>query len=424
MLYVTRVQAGRTAVIAALACLAAPATAVAEPQLPSSDPFYAPPANFAATAPGTVLSTRSITFVLRGAMVPARATQVLYRTSDQLLAPAATVATVLVPEAPNGNVVSYQEAYDDLGGSCDPSYTLQGGNSGETVPTVEHGVISSLLAAGDTVVDSDYEGENLAYGAGQQSGYQTLDGIRAAENLLNLNPATTKVGMTGYSGGSIASEYAAELAPSYAPELDLVGTAIGGIPADFAHNLLYINGSASYSDVMPAIFVGLSRGFHLNLKKYLSPLGKQLTKQDGDKCIASYLGARPGLKYQELLKPRYQNPLAIPTFVRILNRLTMSYSGTPKQPLYMAVGNSDGTGDTVMIAADVEGLAHIYCQRGASVEFQEYQHMAHGEAGAHFFPIATEWLTQRFNGVPASDGCGSIGPGNSLALLPTHKKHR
>jgi Secretory lipase len=419
-----RPRRNRMAAVVAAVCLAAPAVASAEPQLPSTDPFYAPPVNFAAAAPGTVMRTRSTSFVYRGATVPVRATQVLYRTSDQLLAPAATVATVLVPQAPNGNIVSYQEAYDDLGGSCDPSYTLQGGNSGETVPTVEHGVISSLLAAGDTVVDSDYEGENLAYGAGQQAGYQTLDGIRAAEKLLNLNPVTTKVGMTGYSGGSIASEYAAELAPSYAPELNFVGTAIGGIPADFAHNLLYINGSASYSDVMPAIFVGVARAFHINLKKYLSPLGKQLTKQDSDKCIASYLGARPGLKYQELLKPRYQEPLANRTFVRILNRLTMSYSGTPKQPLYMAVGNSDGTGDTVMIAADVEGLAHVYCQRGVSVEFQEYQHMAHGEAGAHFFPIATEWLTQRFNGVPASDGCGSIGPGNSLALLPERHKHK
>jgi hypothetical protein len=110
--------------------------------------------------------------------------------------------------------------------------------------------------------------------------------------------------------------------------------------------------------------------------------------------------------------------------IRVLNALTMSHSGTPAQPLYMAVGNSDGTGDTVMIDGDVEALAHVYCQRGDSVEFQEYEKLAHGEAGVRFFPTAVEWLTQRFAGVPATNGCSSIGPGNSLAPLPKRKRRQ
>ena len=42
--------------------------------------------------------------------------------------------------------------------------------------------------------------------------------------------AHTKVGLMGYSGGAIASEWAAELAPTYAPGVAkrIVGTAIGG----------------------------------------------------------------------------------------------------------------------------------------------------------------------------------------------------
>ena len=37
--------------------------------------------------------------------------------------------------------------------------------------------------------------------------------------------------MLGYSGGAIATEWAAELAPSYAPEVNerLIGAAIGGV---------------------------------------------------------------------------------------------------------------------------------------------------------------------------------------------------
>ena len=48
--------------------------------------------------------------------------------------------------------------------------------------------------------------------------------------------------MLGYSGGAIATEWAAELAPTYAPDaLDvnarLIGAVIGGVLVDPAHNL-------------------------------------------------------------------------------------------------------------------------------------------------------------------------------------------
>ena len=400
-----------------VALLATPGVALAAPQLPSADPFYAAPAGFAAAKPGTILRTRQVPFEIAGIGVPFNATQVLYRTTTQLGDPTVTVATVLRPLVGNGNVVSYQEAYDDLGGSCAPSYTLQGGNTGDTTALAEHPVMSAFLAAGDTVVDADYEGEDLAYGAGQQSGYQTLDGIRAAESLLAF-PSSTKVAMVGYSGGSIASEYAAELAPSYAPELNIVGTAIGGIPVDYVHNLNYINGTPSWSDVMPAIFVGLARAFHIDLDKYLSPLGQELTKQDADKCIASYLGAHPGLKYQDLAKPQYRDVLSIPLFATTMNRETMSYTGTPREPLYLGVGNVDGKGDGVMVAQDVVALGHAYCQRGLSVEFHEYKRLEHTTAALEFFPAAIVWLTARLNGVAPTNGCSSIGTGNSLALLP------
>ena len=51
-----------------------------------------------------------------------------------------------------------------------------------------------------------------------------------------------------------------ELAPKYAPELNIVGTAIGGVPVHLAHNLRYINGTDSWSGVIPAVLVSLGRG--------------------------------------------------------------------------------------------------------------------------------------------------------------------
>jgi Secretory lipase len=278
----------------------------------------------------------------------------------------------------------------------------------------EEQLILLYAAAGFTVVVPDYEGVNLDWAAGQESGYGTLDGIRAAENLLGL-ATSTPVGMVGYSGGSIATEFASELASTYSPELNLVGAAEGGLPVDLVHNLAYINGSRDWSGVIPAVLVSLSRAFAVNFQQYLSPYGAQVTSQVSTQCINSFAGSYPGLTYQQVLAPRYQDIFTLRPFVRVVNRLIMGRTGTPKGPLFIGVGNSDGTGDGVMVAGDVEGLAHKYCKEGVSVQFTQYAHDNHQQAALPFETGALAFLVARLNGIPAKDGCASIGNGNSLA---------
>ena len=395
----------------------------ATPTLPSSDPFYTYSGStpLAEVAPGTVLKERSVQIVISGAPAPYTAEQVLYRTTGELGQPTATVATIIRPLAPlpSTHLVSYQTFYDALGSECDPSYTLQGGYSSYSDAQIDATLMESYLQAGDTVVTADYEGENLDWGAGQESGYNTLDAIRAAENALHL-AASTPVGMVGYSGGSIATEWASELAPNYAPGLHIVGVAEGGIPVDYAHNLTYVNGDTDgWAGVIPAVLVGTSRAFGVNLTPYLSAYGQQVTSQVADQCINNFAGNYPGLTIQQLLKPQYQDFLANPTFASIVNEEIMGTApGHPTGPLLMAVGNSDGTGDGVMVAADVEGLAHEYCQQGVAVTFDEYTNLDHEETIAPFESTALAFLQSRFAGAPAPNGCASIGTGNALTPLP------
>jgi hypothetical protein len=398
----------------------APAALASAPQMPSNDPFYSYSGSLAGIAPGTVLRSRTIQIAEDGNSTPVTASQILYRTVDEEQQPSVTVATILQPAATIGTrkIVSYQTAYDALGSECDPSYTLQGGNSSYSTAEEEEQIILGYVAAGYTVVVPDYEGENLDWAAGQESGYDTLDGIRGAENYLGVSESSTPVGMVGYSGGSIATEFASELAPTYAPQLDIVGVAEGGVPVDFFHNLTYINGSPDWSGVIPAVLVSLSRAFHVSFEPYLSPYGVSVTNQVQDECINSFVGDYPGLTIQSLLKPQYQNYLELPDFVRIGDELIMSRTGTPKGPLFIGVGNADGTGDGVMVANDVEALAYTYCQRGVSVQFNEYQGDDHDNAAVPFEAGALNFLNERLNGLPVSDGCSSISPGNSLAPEP------
>ena len=409
-----------TMVAVAVALFASAGQALASgPVLPSNDPFYSYSGSLNGVSAGTVLRSRTVSIAENGTASPVTATQILYRTTSELGQPTATVTTVLRPAVPalSTKIVSYQTAYDALGSECDPSYTLQGGNSSYSTAQEEEQIILGYLAAGDTVVVPDYEGEKLDWGAGQESGYGTLDGIRAAEQLLKLPQASTPVALVGYSGGSIATEFASELAPHYSPGLDIVGVAEGGIPVDFFHNLSYINGSQQWSGVIPAVLVGLNRAFDLNVGQYLSSYGAQVVNQVQGQCINNFFGNYPGLTYQQLLSAQYQNVYSITPLVQAMNTLIMSRTGTPKGPLFIGVGNADGTGDGVMVAADDQALAYTYCQRGVSVQFNVYSGDDHTQAALPFEEGAATFVSQRLNGVTVSNGCGSITPGNSLAPM-------
>jgi hypothetical protein len=403
--------------------------------LPSQDSFYSYGGRLASVAPGSVLRRRTVTVAWLGLSTPVTATQLLYRTTNQMGAPTVTVTTVLQAERARGRlpvrILSYQFFYDGLGSSCDPSYNVrdaslentsqvqQGNVMSGNDTQAEEGFITPYLAAGDTVVMSDYEGENLAWGAGQQSGYQTLDGIRAAEHFLHVNSRRTPVALLGYSGGSIPSVWAEEIAPAYAPELDIAGAAAGGVPVDLADGLRYLNGSLSWAGVMPGVLVGLARGFNIDLMSYLSPYGQKLVQKISDECANSFQSAYPGLTIQRLVQPQYQDFLANPLVASVVNELIMGSDGTPKAPVFLGVGNSDGTGDGVIAASDVEGLAHHYCERGVSVQFDEYQNLDHLESGGPFESKAYALIHAWLAGVPTPNGCSSVGTGSSLTPLPT-----
>jgi hypothetical protein len=88
-------------------------------------------------------------------------------------------------------------------------------------------------------------------------------------------------------------------------------------------------------------------------------------------------------------------------------------------PLFLAVGDADGTGDDVMVAADVEALGREYCDQGVAVQFTRFQGLNHEEAALPFFPAAFEFLAQRMVGLPFTGNCASIGEGSSLDPVPT-----
>ena len=95
-------------------------------------------------------------------------------------------------------------------------------------------IVAAAVGQGLTVVLPDYQGLGTpgdhAYLVGQSEGRNVLDGIRAATHLDGSGATPdSKAVVWGHSQGGQAAAFTAELQPTYAPDVHLVG-AIAGAP--------------------------------------------------------------------------------------------------------------------------------------------------------------------------------------------------
>jgi hypothetical protein len=423
--------------IALVAVLVVPSMAAAAP-LPQQDPFYAYSGStpLQDIAPGTVLKTRSLPYHAVGVLLPLKTTQLLYRSTGQTGQPTVNVTSIVQPliQLSKKKVVSYQSVYDSLNQNDEPSYSISGGLAlGGMIPAVETTIFGPLLLSGYTIVISDTEGQKADFAAGQEYGINTLDSIRAAFKSPTVGlPSDAKVAMVGYSGGAIATEWASELAPTYAPDVNrrLVGAAMGGVLVSPAHNLRYVNGSSVWAGVIPMALIGVARAYNVDLTPYLSDYGSQIFNKLKDASIVNVLGQYPGLTWAQLAKPQYQTPESVPIYVELVNKLIMGTGGTPTIPLFIgqgANGELEGTpgttpgigrGDGVMIAGDVRSLAREYCSRGTKIQYTQYDALSHTTSLVPWVTEMLAWVNLRLAGVSAPQNCSQIAPGNSLAPIP------
>jgi hypothetical protein len=384
--------------------------------------------------PGTVLKTRFLQYHVAGIALPVQVIQLLYRSAGALGQPTTNVTSVLeTPLPPLGGprVVSYQSFYDSLNPADEPSVQIAGDVTlGGLAVDAEAVVVAPLLLQGYTVVVPDTEGQTADFADGPEYGINTLNSIRAATRSPVTGLTTsTPIGLFGYSGGAIATDWAAQLAPSYAPDVNrqLVGAAEGGVLVDPAHNLTYVDGSSTWAGITPMAIVGIARGFHVNVKPYLNSYGLQLYAALQKASIVNVLGQYPGLTFASLVKPQYANPASIPVLVKVENELNLGSRPSATIPMFIGQGANGalegtpgnkpgiGPGDGVMVAGDVRTLARDFCASGTAVDYTEYDALSHVTTFPVWAPAALTWLSGLFAGGQAPNDCSQIPPGNSLA---------
>ena len=382
------------------------------PLRPENDPFLAAPADLALLAPGSVIRSREIDVAFLGLVSQqVSAKQLAYRSTDLHGVPEVAITTVLLPldadPAEPRPLLAHQCAIDAISSKCFPSYAFQkGAHSLGAIPPLELLLLTGMLRRGWALSVCDHEGLEGRFGAAREPGYRVLDGIRATLNFdpLGFDP-DTKVGLFGYSGGGMATSWAAEMAPTYAPELNIVGAALGSPVGDPGQTFLRLN--STFFAGLPAMVVGglltgypgLSRVIH----EHASFMGRQhlleLTRLSTFAAIAKYRGN----DFDDYVDAPLADVLATPEVLEVFEDLRLGHN-IPTCPLLMM----HSVHDQIIHVDDIDGQHERYVDGGATVHYIRDRASEHIVLHPLGFPLVLEWLTNRFEGKPAPTGTKTV----------------
>lgn len=377
------------------------------PLLPARDPFYEPPEGFQHAAPGTVLRSRDVELGFLG-LIPqrVRATQLLYRTADRHGEPEATATTVLVPakHSPRQvrHVVSYQCAIDAVTSRCFPSYALRRrARAIGSLAQFEYLLIAAAVAEGWVVSVPDHEGPDGMWGTPHEPGHRVLDGLRATLSFERFGLAPdSRVGLWGYSGGGLASAWAAELHADYAPELNIVGAVLGSPVGNLGNTFLRLNGS-KFAGLPALVISALAKtypGLNRVVEEHATAQGRatlaRLERMTTLEAIIRMFRA----DMDDLVHPPLETVLAMPEVREVFDAIKLGAS-VPALPVLLV----QAVHDSVIAVQDIDDLAQVYSVGGAQITYHRDRFSEHMLLHPMSAPMTLRWLTDRFAGRPITE---------------------
>lgn len=364
-----------------------------------------PPEGYEKKEPGTILKSRKVDPYSFGiSKINATGYDVLYRTSAANESePMATLMKVLVPDNPSKDKVVIHNTVEDASAyKCSPSASLHHSkfvNLEGPIARFELLLVTVYLNAGWTVLVPDYEGPMAAFGVGPLSGHAVLDSARAAKNMHELDlDDDVKFVSLGYSGGAIATGWAAQLHGSYARDVNLVGTTFGGTPANLTELLLKVEGGPN-AGIFANGAAGVINGtpdLQRKVPKIFNSEGIKLVNWARKNCaVLAYL---PFLfrKYSDFFKGG-KDLQEIPEVTDVLERYRLGRKDAPAPiaPVYMF----HTTFDEFVPFKGAKKAAKQWCEKGANMEFQTQTFVSsHVAAYIATFAEMMKFVKDRFDG--------------------------
>lgn len=367
---------------------------------PADDPFYEQPDNLSSYSLGAIVDSRPVEIRLFRRRLKIDAWHLKFRTTASDGTPAAGVATVMLPRRrPNGHersLLAYQPAIDSLGPTGDPSYTLRRGDH------LELPVMLLALRRGWVVLVVDWTGLQHSFVDLAGAARFVLDGIRAG---ISFEPGrvgpTTAVALWGYSGGALATLFAAEQHPQYAPELNIVGAAAGGGGVDITSSPEMFEAGNLLSGIPFGACIAASRTFpDFDLRGHLTTHGQAMVAAAGEMTMEQLAMSFPFVRMSSIL--------TVPTIsdlpgARAAFEATRCGQATPATAMFLY----HAIHDQATSVTDVDKLVEKYRSEGVDVTYRRYRFGEHMIVMFRAVRPVLRCLAQRFSGSNAPPGHAS-----------------
>ena len=365
------------------------------PEAPEGDAFYEPPDPLPPGRPGDVIWTEEL--VTPGGMVGWR---VLYHSLSVAGDDIAVSGLVYAPEEEPDAAAETEERVTlafahgttGLGDDCAPSKDPGAGSSEMAARYVQRGFVVAM---------TDFEGLGPPgvhpYVVGLSEGRGVLDSIRAARNLSETRAGDQTI-IGGHSQGGGAALVAGEIAPTYAPELDVLGVVAGAPAAE-----LRLIGSALSTSPYFGYVVMAATGFHaaypdLPLDLVLTAAAIAELDEIDDLCAGEIIGRYVGRDPSTVL---VSDPGTVEPWASVLEENSPG-ARPATAPVFMFHGDADE--QIPVIASQL--VLDRYCRNGAvPVERRVYPGESHAGVIAAAQPDIDAFIDARLAGDDPVSSC-------------------
>src|SRR5262245_11895166 len=363
-------------------------TATATPTLDLVS-FYVPPDPLPGDSPGDLIRYQSIEPLAPGS----RAWRVLYRSESVAGEPIAVSGLIVAPEGdppPGGRpVVGWLHGTLGVNDNCAPSrgFRLP---LGDSYTHDFYALAPDIVAAGWVGVATDYEGLGTPgvhpYLVGESEGRGALDILRAAAQLAEIGASRSAV-VWGRSQGGQAALFAGEIAPQWAPDLDLLGV----VAAAPVSNLFLRPAQAAISayGYLWEVTVGFEAAYgELALDRIYTPAALAAVREavNAGLCHREFQA-----RAAEFPNAGFVDPVLPDEPWQELARINSPGSVRSAMPVLLLQGNADTQVLKVWSDILVAGL----CGRVTGVEYRVFAGEGHNDSTALHMPEIFAWTAAR-----------------------------
>jgi pimeloyl-ACP methyl ester carboxylesterase len=329
-----------------------------------------------------------------------RAWRIVYDTTDAQGRPDTATATVLaardLPDGPRP-VVGVAHGTVGIASRCAPSLLQQPftGSVGALVQLVEQGWVA---------VSTDYAGLGTGgphpYLVGKAEAHNVLDAVRAAHEVLDLSPKTV---LWGHSQGGHASLWAGIEAPTYSPELHVIGVAATAPASDLYRLLTDIRSTLSGTLVDLYLMHAWQQVYpRAGLDEEVQPGVTSVIDQVSRLCLTGTDAARAYVLARSVAGNVVSEGAYDGEFGRLLR------ANTPTARIEAPVLVAQGLADVTVPPSVQEEWVAERCADGQEIDYREYAGLNHTSLILPASPLMADlvqWAQDRLAGKPAPGNC-------------------